>query len=278
MTDRFLLAAAGPLGAVLLALTLLAGCSTDASSDRVPEAGGATDPDAPRVLVFSKTEGYRHEAIPTGIRMMHELGKAHGFAVTATEDAGAFTAERLSGVAAVVFLNTTGDVLGAAQEEAFREYVEGGGGFVGVHAATDTEYEWPWYNRLVGAYFDGHPSVQEATLTVVDDAHPSTSALPTTWTRTDEWYSFRAINDAINVLVTIDEDSYDLQGAPAMGEHPVAWYHEVGDGRSWYTALGHTKAAYGDADFREHVLGGLRWAAGLEAGASNSAASGPDGS
>jgi hypothetical protein len=240
---------------VALALSLavaLTGCSSTA--DPAPAAFDA--------LVFSKTEGFRHASIPDGIAALRELGAEHGFNVTATEDASAFTPDGLRAYDVIVFLNTTGDVLNTAQQAALQQYIRGGGGFVGVHAATDTEYDWPWYNRLVGAYFDGHPSVQEASITVVDTAHASTRMLPQPWVRRDEWYSFRSVQDGLNILLNLDEDSYDLEGAPAMGDqHPVAWYRAFEGGRSWYTELGHTKEAYREPLFREHLLGGIQWAA-----------------
>lgn len=219
------------------------------------------------VLVFSKTEGYRHASIPDGIAAIRALGAEHGFSVTATEEATRFTPDTLSTYAVVIFLNTSDNVLNEAQQSAFQQYIRGGGGFVGVHAATDTEYEWPWYNRLVGAYFDGHPSVQQATLTVADSTHPSTRMLPNPWTRTDEWYSFRAVQDDLNVLLNLDEDSYTVDDTLAMGaHHPVAWYHRFDGGRAWYTALGHTAATYQEPLYQAHLWGGIRWAAGEEGG------------
>lgn len=238
---------------VVLTALLFAGCGSDA----------AVPPTQFDVLVFSKTEGYRHASIPDGIDALREMGREHGFGVTATEDAALFTPDTLRAYAAVVFLNTSDDVLDEEQEAAFQQYIRQGGGFVGVHAASDTEYEWPWYNRLVGAYFDGHPSVQEASIAVADSTHPSTRMLPDPWVRTDEWYSFHSVQDSIEVLLRLDEDSYDLEDAPAMGaEHPIAWYRTFEGGRSWYTALGHTAASYEEPLFRAHLLGGIQWAAG----------------
>lgn len=233
-------------------------------------AGAAALPAAAQadfeVLVFSKTEGFRHASIPDGIETVRALGEAHGFAVTATEDAAHFTPDSLGRYAVVLFLNTTGNVLNETQQAAFQQYIREDGGFVGVHSASDTEYDWPWYNRLVGAYFDGHPPVQEATITVTDSTHPSTRMLPNPWVRTDEWYSFRDVQDGLNVLLRLDEGSYDLDGAPAMGaDHPIAWYHTVDGGRAWYTALGHTSKTYDEPLFRAHLWGGIQWAAGESA-------------
>ncbi|OLF13564.1 ThuA domain-containing protein [Actinophytocola xanthii] len=218
----------------------------------------------PTVLVFSKTAGFRHDSIPAGIAAIRALGAQNGFAVEATEDANAFTAENLEHYAAVVWLSTTGDVLNAEQQTAFENYIDGGGGYAGVHAASDTEYDWPWYGELVGAYFKSHPAIQEATVDVESHDHPSTDELPSTWTRTDEWYNYRSNPRAdVKVLATLDESSYD-PGADAMGDHPIMWCHTQGEGRSWYTGGGHTQASYSEPEFLNHLAGGIRYAAGLE--------------
>jgi type 1 glutamine amidotransferase len=239
--------------AVLLVAAALAG-GAPAAAD-----GGVTKP---RVLVFTKTAGFRHDSIPVALAAVRRLGARNGFAVDATEDAGAFTDTRLRGYRAVVFLLTTGDVLNRAQQEALRRYVERGGGFAGVHSAADTEHGWPWYARLVGARFASHPEVQRATVVVMTGAHPSTARLPARWTRTDEWYNFdRDPGGSVDVLARLDESSY-APGEGAMGaSHPVAWSHAVGRGRAWYTALGHTDASYAEPLFLGHLLGGIRWAA-----------------
>ncbi|MEU7825601.1 ThuA domain-containing protein [Catellatospora sp. NPDC049133] len=219
------------------------------------------------VLVFSKTAGFRHDSIPTGVTAIRNLGTANGFTVDATEDATAFNDTNLARYAAVVFLSTTGDVLDGTQQAAFERYIRAGGGFAGVHAASDTEYGWAWYGSLVGAYFSSHPAEQTATVKVEDPAHPSTAGLPPLWSRFDEWYSFQT-NPRTNahVLASLDERSY-APGSSAMGaDHPVAWCKPYDGGRSWYTALGHTAAAYSDTNFLNHLLGGIRTAAGQVAG------------
>lgn len=231
----------------------------------VPTQSAAQNASEFSILVFSKTNGYRHAAIPVGIQALRDLGRDRGFRVQASEDSTVFRSSRLSAFDVVVFLNTTGDVLGPPGQRALREFVRAGGGFVGIHAATDTEYDWSWYGRLVGAYFAGHPRVQRATVSVEDDTHPSTSMLPPEWVRRDEWYSFRSNpRDSVRVLLTLDESTYD---GGTMGEdHPIAWYHRFDGGRAWYTARGHTKESYRDPLFRKHLLGGLRWAAGTTGG------------
>lgn len=220
-----------------------------------------SDQAAVRVLVFSRTTGFRHASIPTGIEAVRALGVARGFEVEATEDPAAFAPGTLSRFDVVMFLNTTGDVLDEPQQAAFASFIRAGGGFVGVHSAADTEYAWPWYGALMGAYFKSHPAIQQATVSVADPSHPSTAALPPTIVRTDEWYDFQSLPaPPIIVLLTIDEASYTggTMGAP----HPIAWYHAFEGGRAWYTAMGHTAGTYGEPIFLEHLAGGIRWAAG----------------
>ncbi|MER6826896.1 ThuA domain-containing protein [Streptosporangium sp. NPDC000563] len=217
------------------------------------------------VLVFSKTAGFRHDSIPAGIAALGELATENGFTVDATEDAGVFTAENLARYRAVVFLMTTGDVLDAAQKTAFESYVADGGGYVGVHSAADTEYDWPFYGGLVGAYFSSHPEIQQVTVRVEDGAHPSTAHLPTTWVRTDELYNYRTNpRSTVHVLATLDESTYS--GGSMGDDHPIAWYRTYEGGRSWYTGLGHTIESYGEPNFRAHLYGGLRYAAGVATG------------
>ncbi|WP_125776714.1 ThuA domain-containing protein [Antribacter gilvus] len=215
-------------------------------------------------LVFSRTAGFRHDSIPAGVAAIQQLGTTNGFTVTATEDPGVFTDEGLSGYEVVVFLSTTGDVLDAGQQAAFERYIQGGGGFAGVHAASDTEYAWPWYGELVGAYFSAHPANQTATVKVEDHVHDSTAHLPSRWERFDEWYNFRSNpRDTVHVLASLDESTYSA-GAGAMGaEHPTAWCQTFDGGRSWYTGGGHTQESFAEPEFLQHLLGGIRTAAGV---------------
>ncbi|MEV4758624.1 ThuA domain-containing protein [Micromonospora sp. NPDC049559] len=213
-----------------------------------------------KILVFSKTAGFRHSSIPTGIAAIRQLGTANGFAVDATEDAAAFTTGNLAQYQAVVWLSTTGDVLNDAQQAAFQSYIAAGGGYVGVHAAADTEYSWPWYGGLVGAWFASHPAIQQATLRIEDRANPSTAHLGPTWTRTDEWYNYRTNpRTNVRVLASLDESSYS---GGSMGDHPITWCQNYGGGRSWYTGLGHTEESYADPNFTRMLLGGIQVAAG----------------
>jgi cytochrome c len=246
----------GGLASLLLAFAVFAlGLGRGVSAETLP---------SPRfsILVFSKTTGYRHDSIPDGIAAIRALGAEHGFAMDDTEDAGRFTDAGLAPYRAVVFLSTTGDILDAAQKAAFERYIRSGGGFAGVHSASDTEYGWAWYGRLVGAYFKSHPAIQPATIRIADPEHASTSGLPQQWQRTDEWYNFRSNpRGAVHVLATLDEATYS--GGTMGTDHPIAWCQTVGKGRSWYTAMGHTAASYAEPLFRRHLLGGIESAAGV---------------
>jgi len=217
----------------------------------------------PIILIFSKTEGWRHDSIEPGRKALISLGNEQGMTVESTEDAGYFTNENLVRYDAVVFLNTSGTIFNDDQRKAFEQYIQNGGGFVGIHSATDTENDWPWYNRLVGAYFLNHPNdpnVRDAVLQVVNSEHPSTAHLPERWERADEWYNFRDMNENVNVLITIDTDSYE--GSEHPGKHPLAWYHEYDGGRAFYTALGHTIESYSEELFLQHIWGGIEYAIG----------------
>ncbi|MYR29052.1 ThuA domain-containing protein [Streptomyces sp. SID4945] len=224
----------------------------------VAQAGAAEPYD---VLVFSKTAGFRHDSIPTGIATFQELGGEHGFTVTATEDASAFTPANLAAYDAVVFLSTTGDVLDDTQQDALQAYVDDGGGFMGVHAAADTEYDWPYYQQLVGAWFKSHPAIQDAVVETEDHEHPATAHFGPTWLHNDELYNYRTDpRGRVHVLQTLDESSYT--GGEMGEDHPITWCHPQETGRSFYTGLGHTNESYADPDFRQLLLGGLEYAAG----------------
>jgi type 1 glutamine amidotransferase len=217
------------------------------------------------VLVFSKTAAFRHDSIPTAIQAIRQLGAANNFTVTATEDVATFNDGNLARYEAVVFLMTTGDVLDATQQAAFERYIGAGGGYVGIHSAADTEYDWPWYGGLVGAYFQSHPNIQQATINVADRAFPATAGLPQRWVRTDEWYNFRTNpRGNVHVLMTLDEKTYT--GGTMGFDHPLAWCQQYSGGRSFYTEIGHTAATYSETAARQHILGGIEWAAGVVPG------------
>lgn len=209
------------------------------------------------LLVFSRTTGYRHDSIPAGVTALHDIGAQLGLDVDGTEDPAAFTPADLARYAAVAFLSTSGDVFDDDQRAALEAYVRDGGGFAGIHAASTTEYGWPFFGELVGARFESHPAVQRATVIVEDGSHPATAHLDGRWTLTDEWYEFRDDpRPRVNVLLSVDESTYE-GGAMGAG-HPIAWHHRVAAGRCFYTALGHPVEAYSDPTFRAHLAGGVR--------------------
>jgi len=217
-----------------------------------------------RILVFSKTTGWRHESIEPGKEALRKMANENGFDITVTEDASYFTEDNLQQYDAVVFLNTTETIFNDKQRRAFESYIQSGGGFAGIHSAADTEYNWPWYNRLVGAYFLNHPNnpnVREAVIDVQVRDHISTEMLPDRWERADEWYNFKSRNESVHVLMWLDTDSYE--GSEHPGSHPIAWYHEYDGGRAFYTGLGHTSESFTEDElFLKHLWGGIRYAMG----------------
>ncbi len=229
---------------IFIAIMMFASCSTNEK----------------RILVFSKTKEMRHGSIAAGLIALKKIGKENSFKIVATEDSSYFLEDSLKQFSAVVFLNTTGNILDEVQQADFERYIQAGGGYVGIHAATDTEYDWPWYNKLVGAYFEGHPRIQEANLTITDKNHQSTTNLEDTWVKEDEWYNFKKINPNIKALITIDETSYE--GGTHGENHPISWYHDYDGGRAFYTAMGHTNDTYTDPIFLTHLLGGINYAIG----------------
>ena len=209
------------------------------------------------MLVFTRTVGYRHESIEAGVRAVQALARQDGLEVDHTEDPAAFSRASLDRYRVVVWLSTMGDVLDEAQRAAFADWLAGGGAFAGIHSATASEPGWPEFERIAGAVFVEHPEVQRGVVRVEDAAHPSTEGLPALWSHEDEWYDFRSNpRGSVRVLLTVDESSYHGGG---MGpDHPIAWCHAYGEGRCWYTALGHRVEAYEDELFLRHVRGGLR--------------------
>ena len=215
------------------------------------------------VLVFTKTTGFRHESINAGIPAIEQLGGENDFNVIQTEDSEQFNEENLGNFDAVIFLNTTLTLFNEDQRSAFKGYIQNGGGFVGIHSASDTEYDWPWYGKLVGAYFDNHPgnpNVRNAVVNVVNAEHLSTEHLPENWNRDDEWYNFQEIPTHTNILLRLDTDSYE--GSDHHGNHPISWYHEYDGGRAFYTGLGHTSESFSEELFLDHLLGGIIYAMG----------------
>jgi len=217
-----------------------------------------------QALLFTKTAAFRHDSIPAGVAAIQELAAANNFTVDHTEDSTQFNDANLAGYDVVIWLNTTGDVLNDTEQGAFERYIQAGGGYVGVHSAADTEYDWPWYGELMGAYFQSHPAIQEATVKVADRVHPATQHLPARWVRTDEWYNFRTNpRGNVHVLAALDEASYSA-GTGAMGfDHPIAWCQDFDGGRSFYTGGGHTIESFSEPDYRQHLLAGIETAAGV---------------
>ncbi len=216
-----------------------------------------------KILVFRKTAGYRHtSSIEAGTKYIMDLGQKNKFGVDTTENANAFTAENLKQYAAVIFLCTTGNVLNEQQQQAFKQFIQAGGGYLGLHSAADTEYDWPWFGELNGAYFKNHPRPQEAVFNVVDTTNIATAHLPKVWKRFDELYNFKWIGTDLHILITIDENSYTGGGNGEV--HPMAWYHEYDGGKSFYTALGHDNKSWEDPLYLQHVLGGIKYVMGTK--------------
>lgn len=213
-----------------------------------------------RVLVFSKTVGFRHDSITNGITAIRELGSQNGFAVDATEDSAAFATTNLARYATVVFLSAIGDVLNPDQESALKSYVTGGGGFMAIHGAVfgplACEDKWGWYGEMFCCAFSNHSRVVPALVNLDDAAHASNAGLPAHWQRTDEWYNFTGTpRGCSRVLATVDETTYE--GGRMGKDHPVVWCRRVGQGRMWYTAMGHTESSFAEPLFQKHLLGGI---------------------
>jgi type 1 glutamine amidotransferase len=262
--------------ALLLAAVTCVAMFTFASPANA-QTGGDDEPRF-RALIFGKTAAFRHtECIPSGTVAIAQMAVRNNFEVDATENAADFTAANLARYDVVIFLCTTGDVLNAAQQTAFEGYIRAGGGYAGIHSASDTEYDWPFYGGLVGAYFRDHPGVagvnsqfQRATVRVEDRGTAATEDLPRSWVREDEWYNFRTNpRDDVHVLMSLDESTYDPRGysvpggSPPMGDHPISWCQRYEGGRSFYTALGHRGVYWSEPLLLAHVLGGIEMAAGV---------------
>lgn len=228
----------------ILAAGIFAGCKTAANKQH-----------SKAILVYSATRGFRHESIADGIAALKKIAAEKKWEIVTTEDSSYFTNENLKKFNALVFLHTTGDVLNEEEQNALMQYIHNGGGLAGIHAAADCEYNWPWYNLLIGAYFESHPAQQVATLKVVDKNHPATAMLPDNWVRKDEWYNFKSVSPDIKVLLNLEETSY--QGGKMGSFHPSAWYHSFEGGKVFYTALGHTRESYTEPLFLAHITAGI---------------------
>lgn len=269
----------------------LSSCNSSGLATTAPPSSVGADEHF-KMLVYTYTAGFRHDSIPTAIQTIRDLGSANDFTVDATEDATAFNDANLAQYDVVAFVSTTGDILNDEQQAAFERWMQAGGGFVGVHSASDTEYDWPFYAELIGAYFNNHPvfplgaeggpGVQPGEFHSEAPDHPAVAHLPQPWTTSDEFYSFKSNpRGHVRVLLTINEDSYNqypntsnLPTSPSfplgesgqMGDHPMSWCHDNSGGRAWYTALGHSEHMYQQLEYLQHLLNGILVVAGrLEA-------------
>lgn len=208
------------------------------------------------VLIFTKTSGFvHHQAISAGVKMIPNIGEKNKFNVYHTNNSKDINEENLKKFKSIIFLNTTLNVLDETEQKAFKNFIRRGGGFIGIHSAADTEYDWPWYGKLVGGYFKSHPSVQKAQIKTINKNHISTLHLDDTWEIEEEWYNFKEINPNIIVLLNLDETSY--KGGENGHNHPITWYHNYDGGKSFYTGLGHKPETYSDERFIQLLTGGI---------------------
>jgi|SaaInl0LU_22_DNA_1037365.scaffolds.fasta_scaffold14281_2 type 1 glutamine amidotransferase len=222
---------------------------------------GFSQENDPKILVFSKTTGFRHKSIPAGINYFVNLKNEMNWNIDFSEDANDFSVNNLSNYNVIVFLNTTGNLFDENQKKAFQKYIANGNGFVGIHAASNTEEQWPWFTNMVGATFKNHPKVQPAKVFINKEMnHPAVSHLQKEEIFKDEWYNFqKPVAKHVNVLVSVDETSYKGKKMNT-NEHPITWFHHYNGGRIFYTGLGHTNESYEDTRFKEMIKGGILWA------------------
>lgn len=213
------------------------------------------------ILLFNKTNGYIHKSIPAGTKAIVGLSEEYNYDVTVSDDSLIFRSSKLADFDVIVFMSTSGNIFDDEGKQAFKEYISNGGGFVGIHGASTTEYEWDWFGKMIGNHFDDHPKIQPAKINVINSNAPSTKHLPKVWEWTDEWYNWRyEFDENIEVLLTVDESTYE--GGKHGGFHPISWRQEYEGGRSWYTAIGHDDESYKDDNLLKHIAGGINWAAG----------------
>lgn len=217
------------------------------------------------ILVFSKTEGFRHASISSGIKMLYDQSKQQNWIITVTEDASLLRDDLLSKMDLAVFMNPTGDAIDEAGQAAFEKFIKSGKSFVGIHAAADCEYEWPFYGNLVNGYFLTHPPAQEATVIFENYDHPAMKPFEgmKTYTTVDEWYTFKENpRPKVNVLARLDESTITKSNNDKwkMEDHPLIWWTEKGETRSFYTVFGHTHEAFQDKLVIEHITNAINWA------------------
>ena len=221
------------------------------------------------ILVFSKTAGYRHASISSGIKMLYDQSKEQNWIITATEDASLFRDDFLAKFDVAVFLNPTLDVICDKGQAAFEKFMKSGKGFVGIHAAADCEYDWPFYGKLVGGYFLSHPPAQKATVIFENYDHPAMKPFKgmKTYTTVDEWYAYKKNpRPNVHVLARLDESTIkkgrsDKSDIWRMGDHPLIWWNDNNGMRSFYTVFGHTHEAFQDKLVIEHMTNAINWAA-----------------
>nr|WP_315254747.1 ThuA domain-containing protein [uncultured Flavobacterium sp.] len=226
-----------------------------------------------KVLLVTETAGWYHESIESGVTAINELARTHNFDVNRQQNAEKITENKLKNYDAVIFLSTTGNIFDESEKTAFQKFIQSGKGFVGLHAASDTEYNWEWYTKLVGRMFHIHPREQTAKLKILNHEFPGLESLPNSLLWTDEWYEFGPEKvSGLKYLIAVDEKTYDpavvwkrnpsdLIGKGMGDFHPISWYHEFEGGRSFYTALGHIDNVYKNHWFLEHLYGGIYYAA-----------------
>lgn len=222
-----------------------------------------------RALLITETAGWHHPSITAAAPAMEGLAKRHDFVLDRYQPGMKLTEKMLEPYDVAIFVNTTMDIFDEAEQAAFEKFIQAGNGYVGVHAASDTEYDWPWYTQLVGHMFIIHPAVQTAMVDVINRDFPGLERWPDRLLWTDEWYEFTpAKTEGLNYLITLDEKTYNPKAdwgskkGEGMGDfHPISWYHEFDGGRAFYTAMGHMPEVYDEKLFLEHVYGGIYWAA-----------------
>ena len=208
------------------------------------------------VLVITETKGWVHDSIESGLKLIQNIGNKNNFNVYHSDNSSVITYKNLKEIKTIIFLNTTEEILTDVEQKVMESFIKSGKGFVGVHAAADTEYNWQWYGKLVGAYYRNHPEVMNGKILTIN--HKITNHLDSEWEIEDEWYNFDYVNYDINILLHLDEDSY--VGGEHPDYHPITWYHEYDGGRSFYTGLGHTKEVYEDERFIKLLEKGILYA------------------
>ena len=208
------------------------------------------------VLVITETKGWVHDSIESGLKLIQNIGNKNNFNVYHSDNSSVITYKNLKEIKTIIFLNTTEEILTDVEQKVMESFIKSGKGFVGVHAAADTEYNWQWYGKLVGAYYRNHPEVMNGKILTIN--HKITNHLDSEWEIEDEWYNFDYVNYDINILLNLDEDSYI--GGEHPDYHPITWYHEYDGGRSFYTGLGHTKEVYDDERFIKLLEKGILYA------------------